>query len=152
MGWDNYHLYLFLSKNKKYGNLALWTEEDESIESDHNITVKKIFTKTNPKIQYEYDMGDSWTHTITLEDIIENDNSIETPFCLAGERYCPPEDCGGIPGYTMMLKHLKNKDSRVHDEYVEWLGGKFYPEFFNHVLVNEKLNQLEVFIDIYEEE
>nr|MDQ2695392.1 plasmid pRiA4b ORF-3 family protein [Pseudomonadota bacterium] len=52
------------------------------------------------------------------------------PRCLAGERACPPEDCGGVPGYYQLLEILADPS---HDEYagmVEWLKGhvkKYFP-------------------------
>ena len=40
------------------------------------------------------------------------------PICLAGERACPPEDCGGTEGYRNLLKILKNPDNEEYEEMI----------------------------------
>ncbi|MGD8701980.1 MAG: hypothetical protein PVG51_10035 [Desulfosarcina sp.] len=32
-------------------------------------------------------------------------------------RACPPEDVGGVPGYTEFLKSIKNKRHAEHEHY-----------------------------------
>ena len=32
-----------------------------------------------------------------------------------GERRCPPEDCGGVPGYFEFLKNVLSKQKRLRD-------------------------------------
>jgi len=61
------------------------------------------------------------------------------PICLAGRMNCPPEDCGGISGYSDMLKILKNHVHEEYESFIEWLGGKFDPEHFNLNKVNKLL-------------
>lgn len=62
--------------------------------------------------------------------------------CLDGARACPPEDCGGPPGYADRLEIIK--DPR-HDEYestLEWLSGGFDPEAFSIDKINKYLSKL----------
>jgi hypothetical protein len=47
---------------------------------------------------YLYDFGDGWEHKVELEKILPREAGVRYPICLGGERVCPPEDCGGIPG------------------------------------------------------
>ena len=35
--------------------------------------------------------------------------------CLAGARNCPPEDCGGIPGYAHFLAAIGNQRHPDHE-------------------------------------
>jgi hypothetical protein len=45
---------------------------------------------------YVYDFGDNWKHLVTVEDIAAPASARHfMPRCIAGERACPPEDCGG---------------------------------------------------------
>jgi len=58
------------------------------------------------------------------------------PLCIAGERACPPEDCGGQPGYEHLLEVLRQPKHPERTEMVEWLKGHaknyhpFDPEHF----------------------
>ena len=38
---------------------------------------------------------------------------------------CPPEDCGGVWGYTDLLKILKNRKHPEHKTMKAWLGRAF---------------------------
>jgi hypothetical protein len=49
---------------------------------------------------------------------------------------CPPEDCGGVWGYSDMLEILKQPDHEEYESYIEWLGGEFDPKSFNKEVVN----------------
>jgi len=69
---------------------------------------------------YVYDFGDDWMHEILVEEILPAKTRV--PKCLAGEGFAPPEDCGGIPGYYMMLKALDDATHEEHESYREWLG------------------------------
>lgn len=56
--------------------------------------------------------------------------SSPTGVCLEGERACPPDDCGGEPGYDHLLDVLADP---THDEYEDlrqW-SGNFDPERVN---------------------
>ena len=50
-------------------------------------------------------MADNWEHTLRVLRIIDVvDNK---PYALmGGERNCPPEDCGSLPGYQHILELL----------------------------------------------
>ena len=96
------------------------------------------------EIKYEYDFGDSWMHTITLEKILSNDdNSGHLPRCIEGERAAPPEDCGGIPGYENLLKILSDPENPQYDEMLERLAiDEFDPAYFDMEDVNDELLDL----------
>ena len=52
--------------------------------------------------------------------------------CLAGERACPPEDCGGVHGYQDFVEIMKNPLHQEHQGMVEWCGKKFDSEAFSY--------------------
>ena len=53
------------------------------------------------------------------------------PRLIGGERNCPPEDCGGPPGYESLLRILADPSDPQYGETLEWLGGSFDPEGFD---------------------
>ena len=49
------------------------------------------------------------------------------------------EDCGGVWGYGDMLEILKHPGHEEYERMIEWLGGKFDPEYFDENDINELL-------------
>jgi hypothetical protein len=94
---------------------------------------------------YEYDFGDSWAHEVRVEKILPADpSSARRAVCLGGARACPPEDCGGIPGYDHLLKVIANPRHPEHGETLEWLGGRFDPAAFDAARVDAALLKLKL--------
>lgn len=125
MGWEDCHLFQFMKDDKLYAireDSDFTWDEKKYIECT-DIIVTKLLTEEGDKIEYEYDFGDSWIHTITLEKIFE-DKDIDGPLphCIEGERECPPEDCGGIPGYNYMLAVLKDPNHDDYNDIREYFG------------------------------
>jgi hypothetical protein len=89
---------------------------------------------------YEYDFGDGWLHEILMEQIIPLDPSGHYPVCLAGARACPPEDCGGVPGYEQLLEALRSPSAPASAELLEWCGD-WNPEAFDLESLNRFLRQ-----------
>ena len=56
-----------------------------------------------------------------------------------GKLACPPEDCGGIPGYYNLLEALADPQHPEHEEMREWIGDDFDPQVFSVDSVNRKL-------------
>ena len=53
----------------------------------------------------EYDFGDDWDHVLAVEAVLD-----EPPAevrCTGGRMACPPEDCGGIWGYTELAAWVR---------------------------------------------
>jgi hypothetical protein len=94
--------------------------------------------------QYQYDFGDDWQHTVQVEKIRPAAPDTLVLSCLAGKRACPPEDCGGIPGYAQLLRILKNPRHPEYGELRQWAGRRFDPEGFDPEAVNKKLYRLRV--------
>jgi len=44
---------------------------------------------------------------------------------LDGERACPPEDVGGVPGYYNFLEIIQNPDDEDHESMLTWVGGSY---------------------------
>jgi len=78
--------------------------------------IGRLVTKNGSTFLYEFDFGDSWIPELTIEDILESEPGKPYPTCLAGERACPPEDCGGTYGYAELLEIISDLE---HEEYLD---------------------------------
>ena len=139
MGWTNSHLHLFEIDGKPYGEGDF--EWDFDVQDYRGMRLDKIFTEGRTSILYEYDLGDSWRHDITLLGTMEGETE-EKIACIAGARACPPEDCGGVTGYCYLLEALADPEHDEHDMLLEWSGGRFDPEAFDVVAVDRVLKRL----------
>jgi hypothetical protein len=138
MGWTDSHLHQFLASQRRYGVPdPEWGEDDLIDESD--IPLRSILTRESGSILYEYDFGDGWEHTIELEKILHED--LDVPVCLEGRRACPPEDVGGLWGYSEFLEAISDRSHPEHEEYREWVDETFDAERFDLGEVNELLTE-----------
>jgi len=141
MGWTNSHLHQFIKDQtfytKRYPDDDTWEELNNADYAE--IIISDLLKKEKDKIVYEYDFGDGWQHEVLLEKILPPEQNIKYPVCLAGKMNCPPEDCGGVWGYSDMSEILKNPKHEEYDSYIQWLGGEFDPELFDKEAVNELL-------------
>jgi Plasmid pRiA4b ORF-3-like protein. len=147
MGWTNSHLHHFLIDGKRYVDPALdqdrdFSEGEESID-ENAWTLLDLLRPDITQFEYEYDFGDSWRHLIIVERI-ENDSAGFQDFalCLAGERACPPEDCGGVGGFANILEIIKNPEHEEYKSMIEWLGKKYNPASFDVGKTNRYLKKL----------
>ena len=138
MGWTNSHAHLFKVDEKEYGELS--SEWDFGVLDESKLTLKKIFAGGNRAFQYEYDLGDDWIHEITLKRQIAGEKT--KLGCIAGARACPPEDCGGVPGYYNLLEAISDPKHEEHDSLLEWVGGGYDPEAFDPDAVDRALKRL----------
>ena len=91
------------------------------------------------RLLYRYDFGDGWEHDVALERVLEAEPDARYPRVIAGARACPPEDCGGEPGYDHLLEVLGNPGHPEHRELLRWVGGAFDPEVFDARATNRAL-------------
>jgi len=140
MGWTDSHLHEFniinpnTTKNMVIGfpdELAGFINEDRIVLAGWEQSISDFFSLDNPKAKYDYDFGDDWQHEIVLEKILPIESKVKYPRCLEGGRACPPEDCGGIWGYSELLEILVDPKHPDYQERIEWLGGEFHPESFD---------------------
>lgn len=138
MGWTNTHLHHFLINDTVYSE----PDEESLIEyiDYSNVRLHQVVSKENQVIIYEYDFGDGWEHKIQLEKISNEDSKI-LPYCIAGRRCCPPEDCGGPYGYMHMLTVISDPKDKEYEEMIEWIGDDFDPEYIDLDEINDMLKQ-----------
>lgn len=141
MGWTNSHLHKFSIGGVDYAQ----PDPDGflNFQSDRRARLNNV-VRAKQKFEYEYDFGDSWKHDIVVEKTLQPEPGAFYPFCLGGERACPPEDCGGVWGYQEFLEAIMNPAHREHEAMLAWVGGSFDPETFDLGAVNASLRRLRV--------
>ena len=145
MGWTNSHLHEFIVGRKHYSDPRFELDELDFGEPTFNEAKVKLFeVAPTPKstLRYHYDFGDGWMHKVVVEKLLTPDPAQPTPRCLDGQRACPPEDCGGIPGYFRLLEILADPRHPEHDEMLEWLEDDFDAEVFDLDAINRELTRL----------
>jgi hypothetical protein len=140
MGWEGYHLYQFVVGGLEYGDPSV-LEEMEG-EDARRVTLATLVRGEQDKFRYEYDFGDSWDHELLIEKMLPSEAGKRYPVCLAGQRACPPEDCGGVWGYAGFLEAIHDPQHPEHVEMLEWVGGEFDPDAFDLDEVNTALQSL----------
>jgi len=132
MGWLDYHLHLFQVHRKHVPvPIQIGIPDDYAVEVDPEIhagweaPIADLFYQVGDTADYEYDFGDGWRHKILLEAISLQKKGQKYPKCIGGARACPPEDCGGVPGYYRALEVLADPNDEEHESMLEWLGGKY---------------------------
>lgn len=138
MGWLDYHLHLFQIRNPETGELeSIGIPDDEPFPDElpclagWDVHIASCFDKEGDAASYQYDFGDDWRHTVTLEGIDTIRKGELGLSCLGGDRRCPPEDCGGIHGYAEMLEVIADVTHPDHEGMLEWLGGAYDPKAFS---------------------
>jgi hypothetical protein len=142
MGWAFEHLYRFNIGGVEYADLDMMNDEDVKDACDTKLSDVLPVPNRRPRFEYEYDFGDGWTHRLIVEERLQPEQGAKYPVCIAGQRACPPEDCGGPWGYSDFVETITNPDHRRHEEMLEWVGGEFDPEGFNLEAVNSELRRM----------
>ncbi len=144
MGWTNSHLHQFVGAGGVYRSHSedLWELDDDDANDEEDHAVADLVRRPKAKFVYEYDFGDGWLHDVTLEKILPPDPAFKHPVCVAGKNACPPEDCGGMPGYLNLLRTLANPKEPEHESMKEWLGGEWDASAFELDKINRKLKRV----------
>lgn len=143
MGWKNSHLHRFTVDRRRHRG------KFDAFDNQHHhaskVTLRLLLGEQDTQfLYYEYDFGDGWIHEVCNEKAQPPEPGKLYPFCIGGERNCPPEDCGGSHGYHEMLKALRDERDPDHASTVEWIGRDFDPEAFDADAVNRRLRRLKI--------
>ena len=107
------------------------------------MTLEKLLDQTATRtIQYVYDFGDDWDHSIRIERVGEADKGMTYPRLLKATGACPPEDVGGAWGYEEFLEALADTDHEQHEDMVHWSGGDFDAEDAGTDSIIERFDRL----------
>lgn len=126
MGWSNTHLHYFEIEQERYSDPESFNDGyDDDVDEEHdtnNVELESLLirAKKSFRFDYLYDFGDHWDHRLTFEGAIPSEPGATYPRCLEGKRACPPEDCGGPPGFADLLEALANPKHTERQRYLEW--------------------------------
>ncbi len=144
MGWQDCHMHEFCAGHRHFGQPD---PEDRfmgmpPVENERTVHLSDVLSRVRAKVIYTYDFGDSWEHGIVLEKRLPADSGTTYPVCTGGERACPPEDCGGIPGFYDLLDAIGDPAHEQHDELMDWIEDNYDPDVFSIDDVNRMLTPL----------
>ncbi len=155
-GWENRHLHLFHPKGV-FGDARPIAGSDDSademdLDSAEGMTVGQLLSGEGSTLVYEYDLGDSWLHTVTVTGhAIIPAGQIS---CLGGANRAPLEDAGGLWGYQEKLRILADPSDPEHAEIADWVKyvtgaydpTAFDPAEFDLDAVNKGLDRLAILL------
>lgn len=147
MGWLDYHLWEFEAVDILYGvpdpDGAAW---GHVVRRASTTKLSKLLKDGPTTFGYTYDLGDNWEHQIIVERLQAAEPSTLYPVFLGGQRRCPPEDCGSVPGYYDFLDAVlgpdRGKGSRKKREMLTWYGRPYDPDNIDEERVRAALAQI----------
>lgn len=167
--WDNAHLHEFIVprnprnltkrhteaicqiKMRSFDDDFIHVSDDEEPMIEDTVLLSQMFS-VFPGIQYIYDFGDGWFHTIKFKKVFFSTK--DYPELLSASGLRPPEDIGGETGYEIFQQAIKALESGKYDEsYFDNWGYGSEEDFASWVehwkaldrpiaLVNKKLRKL----------
>jgi Plasmid pRiA4b ORF-3-like protein len=141
MGWQDGHMHEFSVGQRRFGRPD---PQDRlmglpSVENERSVRLSSLLSRIGSKAIYTYDFGDSWEHSIVLEKKLPGDPNATYPVCTDGQLACPPDDCGGIPGFYDLVEVLNDPNHERHQEMLDWVGDDFDPQAFFIAQINRML-------------
>lgn len=147
--WQNYHLHRFEIEQSGMKPLQIIMDDDPDtlewldpdtydILQERFVALKDIFPEAD-KVLYEYDFGDSWEHTITLEKVVQSHEFNAVYLEGAGER--PPEDVGGSWGYHEYQRVMADETDPEHESMKVWAQSQKERKMSSET-INDRLKRL----------
>lgn len=133
--WEDYHLHEFRFDHMVFGEPS--NENEYLVIGEDIVSLDELTLKVGNKIDYIYDLGDNWIHSIKVKSRkkLTGEEAWTSPCtCVAGARAAPPEDCGGIEGYKQMLAELEPSLFPTDKKKLPWNPENFDIEALNKML------------------
>jgi hypothetical protein len=138
--WFDYQTHAFNLDDLRFGNPL--KREELTIEDDRDVTLADLNLEQRERFTYGYHFGEGWQVDLKVEKIGPVEKKAVYPLCIGGERAGPPEDCGGIDAFHDMLACIKEPNTELGREWLEWLGPDYDPEACDLKKINEGLRKL----------
>lgn len=124
MGWEDEHLFAFQVGREQVAS---------------RVRLVDLAARCIKRFGYLYDMGDNWQHTLRIEKALSADPEVAYPRLVGGAGRCPPEDCGGIPGFYAFLEAIADPHHPDYEDRLEWYGDTFDPADMDVAQINQRL-------------
>ncbi len=111
MGWQNTHLHMFDNGFSRWGP----DPEEDFYEDEEGVRLDDL----GNSFRYDYDFGDSWEHDVEVLGA-----GGEGAGLVEGAGDCPPEDCGGVPGYEELRTVLADPRHPDYSHLSAWAEGQ----------------------------
>jgi len=146
-GWQDYHLWEFRLPTFNGAPIAGVPQDEDfgrPTPDARQVKLSSYFTGKNVTewCEYLYDFGDDWCHDVKLVRVVSDKESFKQRL-LAGERACPPEDCGGASGYERMVHFVQTGEDILEDDpegLRTWLMG-WQPDAFDLGVAEAKFDR-----------
>jgi hypothetical protein len=138
--WFDYQTHAFNLDELRFGNPL--KREELVIEDDRDVTLADLDLEHHERFTYGYHFGEGWQVEVRVEKNEAAQKGAHYPLCVAGERAGPPEDCGGLEAYHDMLACIKEPQSELGREWLEWLGPDYDPNACDLEKINKALKKL----------
>jgi hypothetical protein len=110
MGWTDSHLHAVDTATTRY--TAPGPHDTELGDTDETGVVLSALPAS---FTYLYDFGDSWEHEVQVLG-----PGGDRVGCLYAEGACPPEDCGGTPGYEQLCAAIADPTHPEHQDMLDF--------------------------------
>ena len=138
--WFDYQTHAFNLDDLRFGNPL--KRDELTIEDDRDVSLADLDLEHRAQFTYGYHFGEGWQVEIKVEKVGMFEKGTVCLVCLAGERAGPPEDCGGLEAFHDMLACIKEPNTDLGREWLEWLGPDYHPEACELEKINKALKKL----------
>jgi len=142
-GWEHAHLHQFEVGDTLYGDPSMFDDGFGFRTHDQaRVRLDQLVNRGFDRFFYTYDFGDNWQHEIKVEKTLPAAPDVDYPVLRGGRRRAPPEDCGGVPGFAMLVEAINDESHPEHEEMCDWYGESFDPDDMELDLVEARLDQI----------
>jgi hypothetical protein len=135
MGWRDARPHRFRVGENAFGNTS---DPAEAIKDSRWVTVQDVVAAGFRTFHYEYGSTDPWVHAILVEALDDARPENQRPYCLSGERACPPEESNSPDDYVDRI--VAGRGPYAKPGF--WPHERFDPERFDVERVNAALAAL----------